>query len=109
MEKKVMHCRSCGMPMTDPKMHGAANPKNRYSIYCTDTKGRLKTRAQVKAGMVMFFVKHKKVSEKDAAKFVESYMRRMPAWKSKPRKPKKRVRKKSKKKSRKKPKKRRKR
>lgn len=71
------------MPMNDAKQHGAGNPKNPYCIYCTDVKGRLKTRAVVRAGMISFFMKAKKTDKKSAARFVDAYMRKMPAWKKK--------------------------
>ena len=83
------------MPMKTAKMHGGGKKSNPYCIYCTDVKGKLKTRVQVKAGMTIFFMKYKKMEKKEAEKFAEAYMRRMPAWK---RKPKKKTKKKAKKK-----------
>jgi len=71
------------MPMKEAKQHGAADLKNPNCIYCTDEKGRLKTREQVRNGMVNFFMKAKKLDEKATAKFVDDYMKKMPAWKKK--------------------------
>jgi hypothetical protein len=71
------------MPMKEAKQHGAADPKNPNCIYCTDERGRLKTREQVRNGMVNFFMKAKKLDEESAAKFVDGYMKKMPAWKKK--------------------------
>jgi len=76
-----MNCQSCGMPMAEAKQHGAADPNNPNCIYCTDEKGKLKTREQVRSGMVSFFMKAKKLDEKAAATFVDAYMKKMPAWK----------------------------
>ena len=78
-----MDCKSCGMPMKTDNMHGGGNPKNVYCIYCTDNKGKLKSRAAVKAGMIAFFMKSKKMDKKAATKFVNAYMKKMPAWKPK--------------------------
>ena len=86
-------CKSCGMPMKTKKQHGGQDERCPYCIYCTDTKGKLKSREQVRAGMIFFFMKAKNMDKKEAAKFVSSYMRKMPAWK-----PKKAVKKKPKKK-----------
>lgn len=75
------------MPMKTAKQHGGGNEKNVYCIYCTDTKGKLKSRAAVKEGMVVFFMKAKKMDKKAATRFVNAYMRRMPAWKPVKKKP----------------------
>lgn len=76
-----MNCQSCGMPMVEAKQHGAADPKNPNCIFCTEAGGKLKPRAVVRAGMVGLFMKAKKLDEKAAAKFVDEYMKKMPAWK----------------------------
>jgi len=79
----MINCRSCGMPMEEDKQHGAGDSKNNYCVYCTDTSGKLKTREQVRIGMITFFMKAKKMDEKAAMKFVDSHMAKMPAWKKK--------------------------
>lgn len=76
-----MNCQSCGMPMEEAKQHGAGDPNNTWCVYCTDAAGKPKSREQVKQGMVAFFMKAKKLDEKAAVKFVDDYMKKMPAWK----------------------------
>lgn len=80
------------MPMKTDKAHGGSDPKNPYCIYCTDNRGKLKPKSAVKAGMIAFFMKSKKMDKKAATKFVNAYMRKMPAWKPK-KKPKKKTKK----------------
>jgi hypothetical protein len=79
----MMNCKSCGMPMEEDKQHGASDPKNNYCVYCTDIAGKLKTKEQVRIGMIAFFMKAKKMNENVATKFVDDYMKKMPAWKKK--------------------------
>ena len=76
-------CRSCGMPMKTKKQHGGQNEKCPYCVYCTDSKGKLKSRDQVRSGMIAFFMRAKKMDKKEATKFVTAYMRKMPTWKGK--------------------------
>jgi hypothetical protein len=78
-----MNCQSCGMPMDSDKQHGGGDPSNKFCIYCTDAAGKLKTREQVRQGMIAFFMKARRLDETAAAKFVDDYMKNMPAWKKK--------------------------
>ena len=78
-----MNCQSCGMPMGEDKQHGAGDPKNPFCVFCTDEKGKLKTREQISTGMAAFFMRKRRMDADVAEKFVDDYMKKMPAWKKK--------------------------
>jgi hypothetical protein len=71
------------MPMAQDKQHGGCDPNNRYCIFCTDEVGKLKSREAVRSGMVAFFMRKKRLDNDVAEKFVDDYMKKMPAWKKK--------------------------
>lgn len=72
-----MNCESCGLPMDHPEDYGGQIPGNKYCKYCTDSEGKLKTREEVRNGMINLM---KSKGEKDAEKLVDKYMKKMPAW-----------------------------
>ena len=72
-----MNCESCGLPMENPEDHGGQIPGNRYCKFCTDAEGNLKSRDQVRNGMINLM---KSKGEKDAERLVDQYMQKMPAW-----------------------------
>lgn len=74
-------CESCGMPMEGKGDFGAGNEENRYCVHCTDDAGKLKSREDVRAGMVAFYMKANGSSRDEALDFVEKHMAKMPAWK----------------------------
>ena len=53
---EVTACESCGMPMETLDMHGGGIEENPYCIYCTDAHGHLKPRADVREGMIQFYM-----------------------------------------------------
>lgn len=73
-------CQSCGMPMETPEMHGGGVKENPYCIYCTDAQGRLKSRVEVREGMIQFFVDTVGQSRQEAEQAVDATMGEMPAW-----------------------------
>jgi len=73
-------CESCGMPMEDASQHGGGNIKNPYCVYCTTPDGKLKSRREVREGMVAFYMSQGK-TRKEAEKFVDEHMAKMPVWK----------------------------
>ena len=75
-------CESCGMPMTEAEMHGGGKVENPYCCYCCNEAGDLKSREEVREGMVNFFVQSQGKPREEAEKFVDDTMSRMPAWKS---------------------------
>ena len=75
-------CESCGMPMTEAEMHGGAKVENPYCCYCCNEAGDLKSREDVRQGMVNFFMQNQGKPREDAEKVVDDVMSRAPAWKS---------------------------
>jgi hypothetical protein len=74
-------CQSCGMPMETRELHGGAIEDNPYCVYCTDAQGHLKSRAQVRAGMIQFYMDVMQKSRQEAEQVVDATMAEMPAWK----------------------------
>ncbi len=74
-------CESCGMPMKTAEEHGGGDINNLYCRYCTDAEGKLKSREEVREGMIQFYVKSQGKPREEAEKFVDEQMRKMPAWK----------------------------
>lgn len=77
----VKACESCGMPMEKEADFGAGNMENRYCVHCTDSGGKLKSREEIRAGMVAFYMKANGSGRDEAARFVDAHMAKMPAWK----------------------------
>ncbi len=75
-----MICQSCGMPMVRLEDHGGGRLDIHYCKYCTDAQGKLKPREQVRQGMVDLMVSARRKSIEDAEKFVDNFMKKMPAW-----------------------------
>ncbi|MCX6772727.1 MAG: zinc ribbon domain-containing protein [Candidatus Micrarchaeota archaeon] len=71
-------CISCGMPLINSKVR-ALGMKN-WCIYCADAKGKLKSKKEVRAQMIAYFMKAKKISLYMAERYVERHMRELPAW-----------------------------
>ena len=66
--------------MENPSDHGGSMADNEYCKYCTDSNGKLKSRTEVKAGIIKYMMKTEKKGEEDAHMLVEEHMKRMPAW-----------------------------
>lgn len=75
-----MVCQSCGMPMVRLEDHGGGRLDVHYCKYCTDAQGELKPREQVRQGMIDLMVTARRKSIEDAEKFVDNFMKKMPAW-----------------------------
>lgn len=73
-------CMSCGMPMARAEDFGGGNTGNMYCVHCTDTAGRLKSRAEVFEGMVGFMMASRMLERKPAEVAAKEYMDKMPAW-----------------------------
>ncbi|VVB98495.1 Putative zinc ribbon domain protein [uncultured archaeon] len=76
-------CESCGMPMEGASTHGGGNAESKYCAYCTNAEGKLKSKAEVRQGMIKYMMKSEKKSEEEAQRLVDEHMSRMPAWKGK--------------------------
>lgn len=78
---KKDRCESCGMLMEGVSQHGGGDINNPHCVYCTDKAGKLKSREEVREGMIAFFMKSENKTREKAEKFVDQHMRKMPAWK----------------------------
>ena len=70
-------CPSCGMPLNAPDAKGLSE---KHCKHCTDEKGDLKSREEIKKGMAMWIAKWQHVDEATAMKRAEHYMHAMPEW-----------------------------
>jgi hypothetical protein len=73
-------CESCGMPMMKSSDFGGGRDGNRYCVHCTYQNGELKPRHEVREGMILHFMKMKRVERAEAEKFVDGHMASLPAW-----------------------------
>ena len=83
MADEVKVCQSCGMPMKVAKDHGGKDTNNPYCVYCTDEAGKLKSRQEVREGMIRFYMSQMAKSREEAEKSVDEHMKNLPAWKDK--------------------------
>jgi hypothetical protein len=68
------------MPLEKPEDHGAGDPENKYCKYCTDKKGKLKSRDDVREGWIEFVVRSQGKPREQAEKEVDAAMDELPAW-----------------------------
>ena len=72
------YCHSCSAPLGNPEFKGASDI---YCKYCTDTKGKLKSRDEVKQGIIHWFKTwHPTTNDKTLSARADSFMRGLPAW-----------------------------
>lgn len=77
----ILNCQSCGMPMDKPEDHGGGDINNPFCKYCTDEKGNLMPREQVRAKMIQFYIEKQGKPQEEAEKLTDQLMAAMPAWK----------------------------
>ncbi len=71
-------CHSCAAPLSLPDFKG---PAENYCINCTDEKGNLKPRDEVKFGLAEWFKMWQSDLIQDKALLrADHYMQAMPAW-----------------------------
>lgn len=75
-----MKCESCGMPMENAEQHGGGDINNPYCMYCTTPEGKLKSRGEIREGMIGFYMSRMEKSREEAEKIVDDTMSRMPTW-----------------------------
>jgi hypothetical protein len=63
-------------------MAQAGDLNNPYCVYCTDETGKLKSRKDVREGMIRFYMKSENQTREEAEEFVDRYMKKMPVWKA---------------------------
>lgn len=72
------YCHSCTMPLDMPEAKG---PSDTYCKHCTDGSGNLRPREEVKRGIASWLKSWQTdVTEQQALKRAEHFMRAMPAW-----------------------------
>lgn len=74
-------CESCGMPLLKADDYGGRKVGNKCCRYCCDERGKLKSKEEVRAGMIRFRIRTMNETPEQAAKKVDEYMSQMPAWK----------------------------
>jgi len=79
-----MHCESCGMPMDKPADFGGRKVTNHYCVHCSDAEGALKPRNEVREQMVSLFLRQRGGDRASAERTIDTYLSRMPAWRSNP-------------------------
>jgi hypothetical protein len=81
MATNVKSCESCGMPMPEAKDHGGADADNLYCVHCTNRTGKLKSRKEIREGMINLYMSRMGKPRDEAEKFVDKQMKKFPAWK----------------------------
>jgi hypothetical protein len=79
-----MNCQSCGMPMNDTGDHGGANPTNPYCQYCTDDTGTLKSKEEVRQGLINYYMQTDGLTVEQASLKADERMSSQPAWMQQP-------------------------
>jgi len=67
--------------MDKPEDHGGGDVNNPFCQYCTDEKGNLMPRDQVRAKMIQFHIQKQGKTQEEAEKLTDQLMGTMPAWK----------------------------
>jgi len=67
--------------MDKPEDHGGGDANNPFCLYCTDDKGNLLPRDQVRAKMIQFYIQKQEKIQEEAEKLTDQLMGTMPAWK----------------------------
>ena len=81
MATDLKACESCGMPMGEAKDHGGGDVGNPYCVHCTDEAGKLKSRVEIREGMINLYMSRMGKPREEAEKFVDEQMNKLPAWK----------------------------
>jgi hypothetical protein len=80
MATNVKTCESCGMLMPKAKDHGGGEVGNPYCVHCTDETGKLKSRAEIREGMINLYMSRMGKPREEAEKFADQQMKKLPAW-----------------------------
>ncbi|RLB01941.1 MAG: hypothetical protein DRG59_13370 [Deltaproteobacteria bacterium] len=70
-------CLSCGAPLDNPDFKG---PSDDYCKCCTDEKGNLKSREDVRHGIANWLKMWQDIDDETALRRADYYMKAMPAW-----------------------------
>ena len=66
--------------MTMDSDHGGGRPDNIYCKHCADEAGNLKSRDEVREGMIAFYQQSMGKTREEAEREVDIHMAQMPAW-----------------------------
>jgi hypothetical protein len=86
-EKKFFYCEACGIQLLKPEDHGGGDEKNTWCKDCCNEDGSHKSREEVKKNVIKIITGHdayatmgERITEEEADKLAEEYMKKMPAW-----------------------------
>lgn len=76
----MIQCEACGMPMRKLSEFGGLKINNKYCVYCTDDKGKLKPFELKRDEMINYFIQENKIARKEAEKLVDQQMKKFNIW-----------------------------
>ncbi len=77
-EDRLSYCMSCGMPLSMPDMKGRSE---QFCKHCGDDAGEVKSREEILNGIAWWLKSWQPgLSDAEAKKRAEHYMKAMPAW-----------------------------
>jgi len=79
-----MNCQSCAMPLNTPADHALGNEQSPYCTNCTDASGNLKSKEEVREGMINYYTQTEGKTREDAERVVDAHMAMQPAWQQNP-------------------------
>jgi hypothetical protein len=68
------------MPLNNPSDHALGNEQNPYCAHCADESGNLKSKEEVREGMINFYTQTEGKTREDAERVVDAHMAMQPAW-----------------------------
>lgn len=81
MNKRCESCNSCGMPLEKPEDYALGDIQTKYCVYCTDSKGHLKTFDEILEGMTTFLMSSQGLAKEAAHRMAQEVLETLPAWK----------------------------
>jgi outer membrane biosynthesis protein TonB len=79
-----MNCQSCAMPLNSPSDHALGNEQNPYCAHCADANGNLKSKEEVREGMINYYTQTEGKTREEAERVVDAHMGMQPAWQQNP-------------------------
>lgn len=79
-----MNCQSCAMPLNTPSDHALGNEQNPYCVHCADANGNLKSKEEVREGMINYYTQTEGKTREEAERVVDAHMAMQPAWQQNP-------------------------
>ncbi len=69
------------MDMKKKEDFGGEKEDNKYCVHCCTPEGELKSKEEIRAGMIQFYMRRNHKTEDEAEVFVDAFMRKQSAWK----------------------------